>query len=80
MQNLSAAINAAIARYNAQNLQLTFQRVSSGGNIAITVVNTRQYIASAGFPTSGGDPYSGIKYAKAFLNYSRWFYDQCNCP
>lgn len=71
--NLSAAINSAIARYNAQSLQLTFQRVSSGGNIAITVVNTRQYIASAGFPTSSGEPYNGIKYAKAFLNYSPGF-------
>jgi predicted Zn-dependent protease len=71
--NLSAAIDGAIARYNAQGLQLTFQRVSSGGDIAISVVNTRQYIASAGFPTSAGEPYSGIKYAKAYLNYSSNF-------
>jgi Dual-action HEIGH metallo-peptidase len=71
--NLSNAINNAIARYNAQSLRLTFQRVSSGGDIAISVVNTRQYIASAGFPTSGGDPYGSIKYAKAFLTYSSGF-------
>jgi hypothetical protein len=70
---LSAAIDAAIARYNAESLQLTFQRVGSGGDIAITVVNTRQYIASAGFPTSGGEPYNGIKYSKAFINYSPGF-------
>jgi hypothetical protein len=71
--NLSAAIDGAIARYNAQNLQLTFQRVSSGGDIAISVVNTRQYIASAGFPTSSGDPYNAIKYAKAYTTYSPGF-------
>lgn len=71
--NLSAAIDGAIARYNALGLQLTFQRVSSGGNIAISVVNTRQYIASAGFPTSGGDPYNAIKYAKTYLTYSPGF-------
>jgi hypothetical protein len=71
--NLSAAIDGAIARYNAENLRLTFQRVNSGGDIDITVVNTRQYIASAGFPTSTGDPYNNIKYAKAFLTYSPGF-------
>jgi hypothetical protein len=71
--NLIAAIDGAIGRYNAQNLQLTFQRVSSGGDIAISVVNTRQYIASAGFPTSTGDPFNSIKYAKTYLTYSPGF-------
>ena len=51
---------------------LTFQRVSSGGNIDITVVNTGQYIASAGFP-SGGQPYSQIKYAKKYTTFSDGF-------
>jgi Dual-action HEIGH metallo-peptidase len=55
------AADDAIARYNALNLQLTFKRVASGGNIAMTKVNTRQYLASSGFPTSGGDPYGQIK-------------------
>jgi hypothetical protein len=63
----STAVNNAIARYNAENLQLTFQRVSSGGNINIRIVNTGQYIASAGFP-SGGNPYGEIKYAKKYTN------------
>ncbi len=70
----SSAIDAAIARYNAENLGLTFQRVSSGGSINIRIVNTGQYIASAGFPTSSGDPYNEIKYAKKYTSgYSAGF-------
>lgn len=61
-----AAVDAAIGRYNAENLRITFQRVSSGGNIDITLVKSRQYIASAGFPTSSGQPYSQIKYSTAY--------------
>lgn len=62
---LSTAINNAIARYNAEGLGLTFVRVTSSPNITIRVVNTNQYIASAGFP-SGGNPYGTIKYAKKY--------------
>jgi putative lipoic acid-binding regulatory protein len=69
----STAVNNALARYNAESLGLTFQRVSSGGNIVIRIVNTGQYIASAGFPTSSGDPYNEIKYAKMYSNYSDGF-------
>jgi hypothetical protein len=71
---LSASINNAIARYNAENLGLTFVRggSSGGGNINIRVVNTGQYIASAGFPT-GGNPYPEIKYARTYNNYSDGF-------
>jgi predicted Zn-dependent protease len=53
------ALDVAISRYNAENLQLTFQRVSSGANIAITKA-TGNYLASSGFP-SGGNPYNSIK-------------------
>jgi hypothetical protein len=56
-----SATDGAIARYNALGLRLTFQRVASGGNIVLTKVNTRQYLASSGFPTSGGNPYNQIK-------------------
>lgn len=66
--NFSTAVNAAIARYNAENLTLTFSRVASGGDINIKIVNTRQYIASSGFP-SGGNPYGTVSYAKAYTNY-----------
>ena len=68
----STSIDNAIARYNAQGLLLTFQRVSSGGNINISLVNTNQYIASSGFP-SGGAPYSQIKYAKKYTTFSDGF-------
>lgn len=68
----STAVNNALARYNAENLGLTFTRVASGGDINIRIVNTRQYIASAGFP-SGGNPYNEIKYAKTYTTYSDGF-------
>ncbi|MBK9569839.1 MAG: protease [Chitinophagaceae bacterium] len=67
--NVSAAINAAIARYNAENLQITMTRVTSGGNINIRIVNGGGYIASAGFPT-GGNPYNTVKFNKTYQNYS----------
>jgi hypothetical protein len=70
--NLSNAINGAIARYNAEGLQITFQRVTSGGNIVIRLVNTNQYIASAGFP-SGGNPYNQINYSRTYQNYTANF-------
>ena len=72
---LSNAINAAIARYNAENLSLTFVRggSSGGGNINIKIVNTNQYIASSGFPTNQGNPYGTISYAKKYNNYSLGF-------
>lgn len=66
------AVDLALERYNAENLNLTFQRVSSGANITIKIVNSRQYIASAGFP-SGGNPYGTINYAKTYTTYSQGF-------
>jgi Dual-action HEIGH metallo-peptidase len=69
----STAIDHAIGRYNAQNLQLTFLRVGSGGNINISIVNTGQYIASSGFPSSNGNPYGTVKYARKYTNYSDGF-------
>jgi len=66
--NASAAIDVAIARYNAENLQITMQRVASNGNINIRIVNGGNYIASAGFPT-GGNPYGEVKFNR---NYQTW--------
>jgi hypothetical protein len=62
----STATNTAIARYNAQGLRITFQRVNSGANITIIGFNegpSGGYITlgSAGFPTSSGNPYNQIK-------------------
>ena len=66
--NVNAAIDAAIARFNAANLQLTFVAVPSGGNINIRIVNGGSYIASAGFP-SGGNPYGEVKFNKQYQNW-----------
>ena len=62
----STSVDNAITRYNVENLGLTFQRVYSGGDIVIQIINTGQYIASAGFPDAGGNPYPLIKYAKKY--------------
>jgi Dual-action HEIGH metallo-peptidase len=62
----SDAANEAIARYNAENLLIKFQRVASNGNIGITGfyegVDAQGFITlgSAGFPTRKGDPYRQI--------------------
>jgi predicted small secreted protein len=55
-----AALDEAIDRYTKQKLQITFQRVSSGAQISI-IKGNGSYLASAGFPTSSGDPYNQIK-------------------
>ena len=68
--NVSAGIDAAIARYNAEGLQITMSRVTSNGDIVIKIINGGNYIASAGFPTSGGDPYNQVKFNKQYQNYS----------
>ncbi len=62
----ATATNNAIARYNALNLTLKFQFVSSGGNIQIIGFNegpSGGYITlgSSGFPTSSGNPYNEIQ-------------------
>ncbi len=54
-----AALDEALARYNAEGLSLTFQRVNNGGDIQLVKANGN-YLASAGFPTSGGSPYNRI--------------------
>ena len=70
---LSSSIDHAIDRYNTQNLQVTFLRVANGGDINVSIVNTGQYIASSGFPSSGGAPYGTVKYARKYSNYSDGF-------
>ncbi len=58
----SAALDNAIARYNAQSLRIRFQRVTSGANTTVTayyeVSNT---LGFAGFPTSNGAPYNQVQ-------------------
>ncbi|HEX2534990.1 MAG TPA: M57 family metalloprotease [Chitinophagaceae bacterium] len=60
----SSALDNAIARYNAENLQVTFQRVSTGQSPHITVVafyEVSNTLGSAGFPNSAGDPYNQVR-------------------
>lgn len=65
------ATDEAIARYNAENLAVTFQRVSSGADIQIVKSNFFEqflFLASAGFPTADGKPYNRIKVSTNQLN------------
>lgn len=56
------ALDIALARYNAENLRVTFTRVytAAEGNIDITKASG-SYLASAGFPTSNGNPYGSVQ-------------------
>ena len=56
----TTALDEAINRYNAENLLITMRRVSSNADINL-VPGHGNYLASAGFPTSTGEPYSQIK-------------------
>jgi hypothetical protein len=62
-----AALDEAITRYNNENLLITFQRVSSGAAISI-VKGNGNFLASAGFPTSTGNPYNQVKVNSNALN------------
>lgn len=61
-----AGLDEAIARYNAENLEISFQRVTSrkDGEITMSRLSKRDegrgVLGSAGFP-SGGNPYGEIK-------------------
>jgi len=58
----SAALNEALARYNAQGLTLTFQRVNSRADITVTgYYQVSNVLGSAGFPSRNGDPYRQVK-------------------
>lgn len=54
------ALDEALARFNSENLSINFQRVSSGADISI-VKGNGNFLASAGFPTSTGNPYNQVK-------------------
>ncbi|MGV3504704.1 MAG: M57 family metalloprotease [Adhaeribacter sp.] len=65
------ALDEALARYNAQKLLLTFRRVSKNGDIHISKSpSTASYLASAGFPSSAGDPYGSVIVNAAYLGSS----------
>lgn len=54
------ALAEVARRYNAENLVLTFQVVTSGADITF-VSGSGSYLASAGFPTSTGAPFNQVK-------------------
>ncbi|WNB16961.1 M57 family metalloprotease [Marivirga arenosa] len=62
-----AGLDEAIRRFNAENLTITFQRISnqSQADIVMTRLSKRDerrgVLGSAGFPTSSCDPYGEIK-------------------
>ena len=62
-----AGLDEAIARYNAENLTISFTKVASGASADINMNRLRKgeerqgILGSAGFPTASGDPYGEIK-------------------
>jgi hypothetical protein len=56
------ALAEVVSRYNAQNLLITMSVAPAGTTADITYVDAHgQFLASAGFPTSTGDPYYRVK-------------------
>ncbi len=64
-------LQTALGRYNAEGLKLTFQYVTSGtADITLFPANG-SYLASAGFPTSAGDPYNRVNVnTRSLANYN----------
>ena len=62
----STGLDQALARYNSLNLKITFQRVTTGGDIVISGANLGTSGGgcvlgqASGFPTANGDPSSGF--------------------
>lgn len=71
--NFSPALDEALSRYNAENLQLTFTRVSSGGDIAISAGpwwwSYFGILGQGGFP-EGGDPWGTIQLNTSYFSSS----------
>ncbi len=64
-----AILDIAIARYNAEGISLTFQRVSTSSAAQIKFTKAPSgagYLASAGFP-SGGNPYNSVKVNSTYI-------------
>jgi hypothetical protein len=62
-----AALDEAIARYNARGLKLVFKRVSSSPHITLyNAPADATYLAAAGFP-AGGNPYNIIRVNATYL-------------
>ncbi|WP_246070088.1 M57 family metalloprotease [Mangrovivirga cuniculi] len=68
------ATDVAIARYNAEGLNLVFNRVSSSSNADIVIQPSPWYygwfgiLGSAGFPTASGDPHNQILLTRSYYD------------
>jgi hypothetical protein len=66
------ATNAAIARFNAENLTIKFARVTSGGDIVLSAspwyYQFLGILGSGGFPTKAGKPHNSIMITYELLN------------
>jgi hypothetical protein len=64
----AAAIEKMCARYNALNLSLTFDYIGTDVSASIVFVKGGgNYLASAGFPDAGGNPYGQVKVNSTFI-------------
>lgn len=59
-------LDEAIRRFNAQNLQIHFQRANSGGDIQIIKAGGN-WVATSGLPSSNGEPYRTIKLNPVYI-------------
>ena len=72
--NYFNATDAAIARYNAEGLGLTFQRTTNSSAADIRIVASPWYygwfgiLGSAGFPTASGDPFNQIMLTRSYYD------------
>jgi hypothetical protein len=57
----SQALDECIARYNGENLSLTFVRSGTSGGDIHFKKQPGNYLASSGFPTNQGDPWNLVK-------------------
>jgi len=56
----AVALDEAMSRYNAENLQIHFQRANTGADIQI-VKATGNWLAASGLPSSTGEPFNTIR-------------------
>lgn len=80
-QDYADALDDAISRFNAENLELTFARVcdASSADIVYSRLNKRDerrgILGSAGFPTNGGDPYGTVNMSGIIISTYGWSVD-----
>lgn len=65
-EGVGGYVDQALARFNAENLQISFRLVTGAANITLVNANG-SYLASAGFP-SGGNPFNEVKVNSRSLN------------